>query len=340
MSNLLPSNSEMILMKESAKTAVYSNFLGEAYNCSPDKAMYKAMYVIQKGVEVGMKPFQALNSIHVIKGKPTISAEGMLALIYANSPGVIINYLETSNTLCKIEAIKPNHKPAVFSFSIEDAKAAGLAGSATWKKYTRAMLRSRCVSEMARALFPECISGMSYTPEELGASVEISDDGTETIKDVTPQVVSTKTENTKHKTNSVQQTGYKLKPQAPVPTAEEIEEAFAENEPVKPEDFVVTFGKDILNKTLGELGVEKVDSVLKWASDKMRPSPKRTLFIEAASIYLDLNKDPLDKALDAPIEAATVTNDENPFPESEMPEHVDTPLDDLSEVPHFAPGMS
>ena len=60
-----------------------------------------------------------------------------------------------------------------FEFSMEDAKRAELLANPSWKKYPKNMLFARCFSDMARTLFPDAIGGISYTPEELGAVVDI-----------------------------------------------------------------------------------------------------------------------------------------------------------------------
>ena len=58
-----------------------------------------------------------------------------------------------------------------FSYTIEEAKQAGLLGKDSWKNYPAAMLRARAVSIVARAVFPDSIMGCSYIHEELGAEV-------------------------------------------------------------------------------------------------------------------------------------------------------------------------
>lgn len=165
-------------MQNQAKTLVASGLLPEAI-----KRPEQAIAIMQKGAELGIPPMQAFSHIHIIKGKPTMSAELMLAQIYKGCPNAVINYLELDEKKCVIEAIRPGHKPARFGFSMGDAEKAGLLSNQTWKKYPRAMLRSRCISEMARSLFPDCISGVSYTAEELGATV--NDEGE--VLDVTPE---------------------------------------------------------------------------------------------------------------------------------------------------------
>lgn len=125
-----------------------------------------------KGREVGFKPMQSFASIAVIKGKPAISAEGMLALIYKHNPRADLKYIETSSKACVIDASRNGVSYSRFSFTIEDAKTAGLMGNNTWKNYPAAMLRARCISSVARAVFPDAIMGISYTAEELGADVD------------------------------------------------------------------------------------------------------------------------------------------------------------------------
>jgi len=121
--------------------------------------------------------------IVIIQGKPTMSAEVMLAMIFKNCPGTKIQYLEVTNEKCTIKASRPGGEPSTFSFSMADAKAAGLDTKENWRKYPRAMLRSRCISELARSLFPDSLSGVSYTAEELGATVNEDGEVVETKLD-------------------------------------------------------------------------------------------------------------------------------------------------------------
>lgn len=52
------------------------------------------------------------------------------------------------------------------SYTIAQAKQAGLLGSQAWQKYPDAMLRARCLSAICRAVYPDLILGM-YDPDEL-----------------------------------------------------------------------------------------------------------------------------------------------------------------------------
>lgn len=175
--SLLPTESEWSILKEQATMAVRSGFLPRAVDTAE-----KAITIALKGRELGIPPMQAFSHIHIIQGKPTISSELMLSLIYKNCPGAVINYLETTNQVCIIEAVRPGHKPTKFKYTIEDAKNAGLLSKDSWKNYPSAMLRARTVSIVARALFPDAIMGCSYIPEEVGA--EVGEEGQ--VIDVSP----------------------------------------------------------------------------------------------------------------------------------------------------------
>lgn len=164
--SLFPSEHEWAILKEQATMLVKSGFLPGAINSSE-----KAIAIALKGRELGIPPMQAFAHIHIISGKPTISAELMLALIFKNCPGAIVNYVETSNDSCVIEAKRPNGSACRFSFTMRDAENAKLLNKSTWAQYPGAMLRARAISIMARALFADSIMGCSYTPEELGAEV-------------------------------------------------------------------------------------------------------------------------------------------------------------------------
>lgn len=149
-------------IKEQADVLVKSGFLPPSV-----KSAAQAIAIALKGKTLGWDLSTSLNYINIIQGKPTISAEGMLSLIYSRVPGAVVNFTRMDDKCCMIEATRPGGKPHVFKFDENDAKAAGLLGRGSWKSYPRAMYRSRCISEMARSMFPDAVMGCSYTPEEI-----------------------------------------------------------------------------------------------------------------------------------------------------------------------------
>ena len=150
-----------------------------------------AAAIMLAGRELGIPPMQAFRTIYVVKGKVSLSAQLMAALIMRD--GHSYELLENSNTRCAIKFTRHTGQQYVHEFTIEDAKRAGLANSNTWQSYPKAMLWSRCMSAGARAFMPDVIMGM-YTPEELaGGDGIVVDDTGEVIdviaKDVTAEPV-------------------------------------------------------------------------------------------------------------------------------------------------------
>lgn len=163
---LIVSGPTWVAMKEQAAMLVRSGFLPDSIK-SPEQAIAIAL----KGHEIGMPMMQAFSNIHVIKGKPTISAEGMNALIRKNCPKAKLEVLKNDASICTIKATRPGEAPFTYTYTIEDAKRAGITGNPSWSKYPDAMLFSRCISTVARRIFPDCLQGISYTPEDLGGEI-------------------------------------------------------------------------------------------------------------------------------------------------------------------------
>lgn len=167
---LFPTTQDFTMLKEIGAMAVRSGLLPSSV-----KTAEQAVVIALKGREIGIPPMQAFSSIVVVNGKPSMSAELMLAMIYKNVRGAVVNFLTTDAVECVIEAQRPGGKPTRFVFTIEDAKRADLLKNSVWLKYPAAMLRARCISATARAMFPDALSGIVYVPEELGA--EVTEDG-------------------------------------------------------------------------------------------------------------------------------------------------------------------
>lgn len=150
-------------LRESAKAIVSSGFLPKAIN-TPEKAIT----IMMAGRELGLGPMQSIRSIYVIDGKPVMSADLMAALVHRKIPGATLRVDITTNDECSVDAGRPGQEATRFTFSMKDAQAAGLMSKDNWKKYPRAMLRARCLSEAVRAVFPDACLGV-YDPDELGA---------------------------------------------------------------------------------------------------------------------------------------------------------------------------
>ena len=129
-----------------------------------------------KGNELGLSTTVALSSIYVVKGRVTCSAELMRGLAWKCGHKV---YIQATATEARAEVIRHDDpdRPQYFSFTWDDAKRAGLTDGANWVKYPASMLSARVTSFAMRAALPDVMMGMSHTPEELGAPVQVTDDG-------------------------------------------------------------------------------------------------------------------------------------------------------------------
>ncbi len=133
----------------------------------------KVVVTLQAGAELGLKPWQALNSIHVIKGKVSLSGSMMIGLV-RNSDKCSSLRMSFTGTPGKpdfaavVTSIRVGEDdPCVTEFSVRDATLAGLWDKGeNWRKYPRDMLTWRAVSRHCRLYYSDVISGF-YTPDEV-----------------------------------------------------------------------------------------------------------------------------------------------------------------------------
>lgn len=141
-----------------------SNLLPSALNKNPADILT----IILTGQELGLAPMMSLRGIRIIQGQPTLSADTMGALVRSRRD--ICGYLRiisSSATEATYETQRAGDPEATrMSYTIAQAKQAGLLGSQAWQKYPDAMLRARCLSAICRAVYPDLILGM-YDPDEL-----------------------------------------------------------------------------------------------------------------------------------------------------------------------------
>lgn len=131
----------------------------------------KAVVKIMAGAEMGVGPFQAMNSIDIIQGRPVPSANLMAAVI-KRDPRYDYRVTEHTETVCEIAYYDNGKEIGRSRYTIEDARHAGLTGKDNWKKYPANMLFARAMSNGAKWYCPDAFPGPVYTPDELGAEVD------------------------------------------------------------------------------------------------------------------------------------------------------------------------
>ncbi len=128
----------------------------------------KAIVKIQAGQELGLPPFAAMRGFDVIEGKPAPNA-GLTAALVRRSGRYDYRVIRSDATACELEWFDSGRAIGVSSFTIDEAKAAGLAGRGPWRAYPQDMLFARALTRGARRFCADVFLGSVYTPEELGA---------------------------------------------------------------------------------------------------------------------------------------------------------------------------
>lgn len=106
----------------------------------------KVTVAILAGAELGMPPFQSLQSFAVINGRPTIWGDGLIAVVRSNGFRVR-EWLEGEgdDMIARCEVTRPDSGEVVQGeFSVADAKKANLWGKAgPWQTNPKRMLKMR-----------------------------------------------------------------------------------------------------------------------------------------------------------------------------------------------------
>ena len=154
-----------------AKIMAESGMVPKDYKDKPE-ACFVAM---QMGAEVGLKPMQSLQNIAVINGRPAIWGDALWALVQSHPS--VEDAFETFNpqgmiATCTIKR-RDRSTPTVVSFSMEDAKTAGLWGKGgPWTTNPKRMLQMRARSFAARDAVPEALKGICVAEEAIDIPLE------------------------------------------------------------------------------------------------------------------------------------------------------------------------
>jgi hypothetical protein len=148
-------------LKELAMTLSKSTMIPAPFRAKP----IDAFVVILQGQELGLSPMQSLNSIVVIQGKPTLSAQLMLALCRSKIKDFSLSIKQDAESATAVG--KRGEDTFESTWTKDKAAAMGLISKDNYKKQLVTMLRWRAVSEVCRILCPDVLMGIYATEEFL-----------------------------------------------------------------------------------------------------------------------------------------------------------------------------
>lgn len=126
---------------------------------------------ILAGAELGLSPMAAIRGVFVVQGKPVLAADTMVGLVLGSGLAEYFVQIESSHTSVTWETKRKGSPVAQrVTWTIEDAKKAGIHLKDNWRAYTRQMLAARAKAELARSAYSDVLAGV-YDPDEIDIPV-------------------------------------------------------------------------------------------------------------------------------------------------------------------------
>jgi len=118
------------------------------------------------GRELGMDPMTALQTINIIQGRPTLTANAMRGL--AMAAGVQFRLDESTETRCVMSAAAPGQTHwTTVTWTRDQAERLDLLKKDNWKNQPGAMLIARATSQLCRLVAANVLIGSPYSTEEI-----------------------------------------------------------------------------------------------------------------------------------------------------------------------------
>lgn len=124
--------------------------------------------VFLAGFEAGMTPMESVQSFYIVNGRVTIFGDAVPRQLKRAGYKVTWNVVSAEEASVTITA--PDGQTYTESFTIEEAKQAGLLSKDNWIKYPKDMLRWKCLGRAVRFFCPEVLFG-TYIKEDIEAEI-------------------------------------------------------------------------------------------------------------------------------------------------------------------------
>lgn len=146
-------------LQRQAEILCNSDLVPSSYKGKPNNAIA----AIIMGRELGLSTMQSLRSIMVVNGVPSVWGDALLALVqkspnYEWHEETIAGEGMARTATCKMKR-RGNPNPITATFSMGQAKTAGLLHKDPWKKYPDRMIQMRSRSFCIRDTFADALGG-------------------------------------------------------------------------------------------------------------------------------------------------------------------------------------
>lgn len=152
MSNLVPFNDMQVMADAVAQSGLFGM-----------KNYSQALALMLVAQSEGAHPATITQDYDIIQGKACRKTHSVLARF--QQFGGSVEWHELTDAVADATFAHPKGGKLRMTWTLDQAKKAGLTGKDNWKNYPRAMLRARCIAEGVRAVYPAAIGGMPVSEE-------------------------------------------------------------------------------------------------------------------------------------------------------------------------------
>lgn len=164
-------NDVITLQKRQLDALCTGGFLPKG--CTKEEAFARVV----AGASMGMKPIQALNGIAMINGHPTLHSDSIPCVVMSSGlvNGMRYKFTGEGDALACTFYVRRRgiEEYQEWTYSVADAKAAGLLSNPVWQKHTKKMLFNRARTWCFRNTFPDVIGNVYSKDEAEDAEYEI-----------------------------------------------------------------------------------------------------------------------------------------------------------------------
>jgi len=146
----------------------------------PDINDPQAMIIIAAGQEMGLQPLQSLRTMSFIRGRLTMTVQLQLAMARQRAGVRVETLQEAENGSAVTVTLVRDGERVTVTYTLDDARRAGLADQRNWRLYPRQMLRWRAIGDALRIVAPDVVMGL-LDPDEASSLDAVDSDAWEQV---------------------------------------------------------------------------------------------------------------------------------------------------------------